>query len=218
MKELIKKLNLNYHIREMKNFELNEETMNNVGEWPVIVKLIVSCLLAIGLCVLANQFYFKSLKNEYKSLVLNEVKLKDEVKLNIQLTAGQEQYKEKIKEMNDSFKTLLKKLPTDIEMDGLLEDITNKGISNGIEFKKLQMLKPIKTEFYTEHPIEIVIDGTYHSLSKFIGDISNLNRIVTFHDFELSPSKKENDLLELKVMAKTYKYRNKDEEVKNETN
>ncbi len=201
---------LEKEMRGLESFELNDETFKNAGSWPVIVKLISIILLVGTLLFLSNQFYFKSIKAKHENLKIEEVKLKEDVLFKIQSTAGLGLYKTQIKEMEDSFDEQLSQLPTAIEMDGLLKDITEKGIINGIEFKKFQMLKEFETEFYIEHPIEIVVNGTYHSLAKFISQVSNLNRIVTFHDFELkNVSKEDVGLLELKVIAKTYKYRKK---------
>ena len=219
--ELLKKLNLKKHIRDVQNFELNNDTLNNTSDWPLFVKIIVSMLMSITILAISYQFYFKAQQRSYETLIKAEKGLKEQVVFKINLTAGEKQYQDKINIMNKSFKSLLLKLPSDIEMDELLEDITNKGNENGIEFKKLQMLKPLKSEFYVEHPIEIIIDGSYHSLSGFIGDISNLSRIVTFHDFDLTPSKNKNGLLELKILAKTYKYKDSkedEEDTKNENN
>lgn len=199
-------------LRGLESFELNEDTLKNAGSWPVVVKLISLVLLIGTLLFMSNQFYFKNVKNKYENLNIEEVKLKEDVLFKIQQTAGLELYKTQIKEMEESFEEQLSQLPTVIEMDGLLKDITEKGIVNGIEFKKVQMLKEFETEFYIEHPIEIIIFGTYHSLARFISEVSNLNRIVTFHDFDLrNISSNESGLLEMKVIAKTYKYRQKKE-------
>lgn len=196
--------------RGLESFELNEETFRNAGTWPITVKVIAMILLVGTILFLSNQFYFKSLKSKYENMLIEEVKIKEEVLFKIQQTAGLKLYENQINEMESSFEAQLSQLPTDIEMDGLLKDITEKGIENGVEFKKFQMLKEFETEFYIEHPIEIIINGTYHSLARFISEVSNLNRIVTFHDFELRNSGDSDlGLLELKVIAKTYKYRKK---------
>lgn len=205
---------INKQRREFETFELD----SNYGAWPTLVKIIMTTGIVILFIVFVTAFHFNGLKQEFNNLQAEETQLKEEVIIKIAQTSGLSLYQDKITEMENSFESLLSKLPTDIEMDGLLKDITEKGIDNGVEFKKLQMLKEVETPFYTEHPIEIIIEGTYHSLSKFISDVSTLGRIVTFHDFELFPkdSNNEDSLLQLKIIAKTYKYRNKREALTNE--
>ena len=67
-------------------------------------------------------------------------------------------------------------------------------------------------------PLGFQFVGTYHQLAKFVSDVANLDRIVTLYDFELAPletsSKKstssnnlEDKKLQLKIIAKTYRYR-----------
>ena len=55
-------------------------------------------------------------------------------------------------------------------------------------------------------PIEITVRGTYHSFGQFLNDLTQLSRIITIHDFVVSPSQKNPDLLEMTVLVKTYKY------------
>lgn len=202
---------LKREIRNLESFELNEDSLKSAGDWPISVKFIGSLLLVSLTVFISYQFYFNNLSLKYDKAVKEEVTLKDSVLFKIQQTAGVELYKERIEEMEENFKSQLSQLPTAIEMDGVLKDITERGISNGIEFKKFQMLKEVISEFYIEHPIEIVVEGTYHSLGNFISEVANLDRIVTFHDFELKKiSEEEDSLLSLTIIAKTYKYRNKE--------
>lgn len=193
--------------RAVESFEFNVDSLRIAGDWPITIRFVLTTILLISTIVLSTQFHFKSKYAYHNKLVKEEKELTEQVMFKITQSAGVDQYNKKIEEMNTSFEGLLAKLPTDIEMDGLLNDITKTGINNGVEFKNLQMLKEIKTEFYIEHPIEITIAGTYHSLGQFISEISNLSRIVTFHDFEMDNSLIESDnLLQIKVIAKTYKY------------
>lgn len=198
---------INREKRDMKSFEFTPDSFRIAGDWPVTVKTFFTIALMIFVVVGSLQFHFKTKYAYHNKLIKEESELTSQVMAKITQSSGIDQYNDKIKEMNQSFETLLSKLPTDIEMDGLLNDITKNGINNGIEFKNFQMLKEIKTEFYIEHPIEITVAGTYHSIGRFISDISNLSRIVTFHDFEMIDRTTDTQkLLEIKVIAKTYKY------------
>lgn len=192
--------------RNLESFEMNDETMKNSGSWPLLVKIISVILLNITIVFLANQFHFKKVQNEYNKSMKQEKVLMDSVIFKIKQTAGVEEYKTRIDNMKLSFEEQLSQLPTAVEIDGLLKDITETAMSNGIEVEKFQMLKEVSSEFYIEVPIEIKLIGTYHSLGNFIGEVSHLERIVTFHDFNLTQENEEG-LLSLRVIAKTYKYK-----------
>ncbi len=201
--------------RNLESFEMNDEALKNSGSWPLLVKVLSVILLNVTIIFLANQFHFKKVQGQYQNAVLQEQKLMDSVLFKIKQTAGVDDYKIRIDEMKGSFEAQLSQLPTDIEMDGLLKDVTETAMMNGIEFEKFQMLKEVSSEFYIEVPIEVVLVGTYHSLGNFISEVSHLERIVTFHDFDLKQENKEN-LLKLRVVAKTYKYKTQKKGVNNE--
>lgn len=205
-------------LREIQSFELNEDSFRMAGDWPISIKIIASTCLAIALLVAANQFHFKSMQSNYDKMVKEETTLKESVKFKILQTAGIDLYKERIENMSKDFESQLSQLPTAMEIDGVLRDITEKGDSNRIEFKKFQMMKELTSEFYIEHPISMELTGTYHDLASFLNDVSSSDRIVTFHNFDLTKSEKEDDnkTLNLKVIAKTYKYRNKANETEGE--
>ena len=206
-KKIKKFLSAEKHL--ISNFEFNQDSINNSGEWPLTIKVVVTLSIAILLSIASYQILFKSNSTKFEKLIKEERTLTDEVFKKIDLSSGIEKYTGKIENMNASFNNLLSNLPTDIEMDGLLNDITQKGVKNGIEFKKFELLPEIASEFYVEQPIDMIIIGDYHALANFISDVSNLKRIVTFHEFELVNKDNNKDAeskLEMKITVKTYKY------------
>ena len=84
-----------------------------------------------------------------------------------------------------SFETILRQLPSDTEIPGLIEDITLVGLKNGLNFTSIDLRPEQKYEFYIEKPIQIVVSGTYHELGAFVSDVADLTRIVTLHDFTI---------------------------------
>jgi type IV pilus assembly protein PilO len=110
-------------------------------------------------------------------------------------------------EMKQTFGALLRQLPEDTEVPGLLEDISQLGLDSGLEFESIGLGKEFIKEFYAELPIDIKVKGGYHSLATFVSGISALPRIVTLHNYTLVPgSEKANGNLLMTVTAKTYRY------------
>ena len=109
--------------------------------------------------------------------------------------------------MEESFGALVSQLPSDTEVPGLLEDITNKGLLNGLSISAIELKKERAQEFYVELPISITASGSYHDLGAFISGMAGLPRIVTLHDFQITNSKKNPNSLDMKILAKTYRYR-----------
>ena len=113
-------------------------------------------------------------------------------------------------EMETSFGVLLRQLPSDTEVPGLLEDITRTGLGSGLEFEEIKLLQEVAQQFYIELPIQISVVGSYHDLATFVSGVASLPRIVTLHDFEIKPvASGDNTKLRMKILAKTYRYNDK---------
>jgi type IV pilus assembly protein PilO len=188
---------------------------NNVGDWPSPVKMVVILLV----CVLAAGagFYFitqEQLVNLDKEVEQVKAKL-DEFKTKQSEANSLEKLKEQLKQIEDSFKELLKKLPTETEVPGLLVDISQTGLANGLNFDLFQPMgeRDGQGGFYKELPIKLRVRGSYHALGKFVSDIALLQRIVTQHNITIAPvpNNKTGDLI-LDTTAKTYRYQSESEE------
>lgn len=99
------------------------------------------------------------------------------------------QYKAQLEEMQRSFVVLSNQLPRDTEIPGLILDISEKGLSNGLELELFEPQPENTMDFYAEKPIKIVAKGTYKELATFVSDLSGLPRIVTINNINLTPVK-----------------------------
>jgi type IV pilus assembly protein PilO len=126
------------------------------------------------------------------------------------MAANLELYTQQMKEMENSFGMLLRQLPSDTEVPGLLEDITRTGLGSGLEFEEIKLLPEVTQQFYIELPIQITVTGAYHDLATFVSGVAGLPRIVTLHDFDLAPANPDGGpKLRMSILAKTYRYNDK---------
>ena len=91
-----------------------------------------------------------------------------------------------------------------------MEDITNKGLLNGLQISSIDLQPEVSREFYVELPIAIVASGSYHDLGAFISGMAALPRIVTLHDFVIRAQNEGGPVLDISITAKTYRYREGD--------
>jgi len=190
----------------LKGFDINDLDFNNAGSWPAPIKLIV--LIIVFALVVGGGYWFL-IKDQYVSLdrvEAEEVKLKEQYQTKAYKVANLEAYRQQMKEMEVSFGELLKQLPADTEVPGLLEDITNTGLGTGLDIKHITLKPEVSKEFYVELPIDIAVVGTYHSLASFVSGVAALPRIVTLHNFTIKPVKGVGERLEMSITAKTYRY------------
>jgi len=86
-----------------------------------------------------------------------------------------------------------------------LVDISQTGLSSGLEFELFQPLSEVPTEFYAELPISIKVKGSYHQLGEFVSGIAALPRIVTTHNLKITFAGKSAGELTMTATAKTYR-------------
>jgi type IV pilus assembly protein PilO len=125
--------------------------------------------------------------------------------------ANLEAYRAQKAEMEATFGALLRQLPSDTEVPGLLDDITRTALDNELTIESIELQPERKTEFYVELPIDIVVEGSYHKIGSFISGVANLSRIVTLHDFLVTPQDGNPDSLKMTILAKTYRYLEEEE-------
>lgn len=198
-------------MESLKGFDVNDLDFNNAGSWPGPIKVIV--FIVVFALIVGGGYWFL-IKDQYiklESVVAKETKLKDQYERKAYKVANLVSFREQMLEMERTFGALLKQLPADTEVPGLLEDITNTGLGSGLEINQIK-LQPEKTqEFYVELPIDISVSGSYHDLAAFVSGVASLPRIVTLHDFTLEASKARKgesgaDMLTMNIKAKTYRY------------
>ncbi|MDG1938326.1 MAG: type 4a pilus biogenesis protein PilO [Pseudomonadales bacterium] len=192
--------------------EIDQLDWENPGSWPGVVKVFI--LFAVfALClVLGYSFFTQSQLDQLHSVQTKEASLKTEFKQKAFEAANLDALRKQMEEMQKIFGALVSQLPSDTEVPGLLEDITATGVDNGLEFQSIELQPEVAQEFYIELPIDIDVTGSYHDLGAFVSGISGLPRIVTLHDFEILPIEERPGVMAMKILAKTYRYKDEGEQ------
>ncbi len=197
-------------LRSLREFDIGDLDLDNVGSWPLAVKVSLWVVLLIAVLFGGYYWHIKDLQRVLADAEAKEVTLKKDFEKKAFQAANLEAYRQQMAEMEESFGALVSQLPSDTEVPGLLEDITNKGQLNGLTIKSIDLQKEKAQEFYVELPISISAKGSYHDLGAFISGMAGLPRIVTLHDFQISAIKDNPNSLDMKIIAKTYRYKDED--------
>ena len=193
--------------------ELQSLDPRDPGRWPLPVRAG-----AVGLCfvvltiALIYFFVWDEQRPELQRREDVEQQLRQEFKTKHAKAVNLDLYKQQLKDIERSFGALLRQLPGKTEVPNLLVDISQTGLSAGLEEKLFQPQGEVKKDFYAELPIRIRLTGSYHQFGQFVSGIAALPRIVTLHDIEIrSENKDAYDQLSLELTAKTYRYLDEDE-------
>jgi type IV pilus assembly protein PilO len=194
----------------LRKIDFNDLDLNNLGSWPAVVKSVAGAMVLIIVLALGYNFYLKDLLDQLDQSRATEVALKEQFATKAFKAANLDAYKAQMTEMQTSFGALLRQLPSDTEVPGLLEDITRTGLGSGLEFEEIKLLPEAAQQFYIELPIQITVVGGYHDLATFVSGVASLPRIVTLHDFEIKPMEPgSTQKLRMSILAKTYRYNDK---------
>ncbi len=203
--------------------DLNELDFNNIGRWPLAARLLAVTLIFAAVLGAGYWYFTQDKIAELKVVESKEQPLKDEFKQKQGKAANLEAYKQQMVEMEKRFGSMLRQLPQKTEVAGLLVEVSQTGLSNGLEFSLFKPSDEVRKEFYAELPVNISVTGTYHDFGGFVSGLAALPRIVTIHNVVISPtnskeSKQKEDLgidedklLNITLVAKTYRYLDEDE-------
>lgn len=187
--------------------DIDIEDLKKIGSAPLPVKIGIVIALCIALLIAGYFFDTTAQIAELDKVTAEEKQLRIIFSGKQAKAANLEAYKQQLEEMRTSFGTLLRQLPNETEIETLLTDISQTGISAGleIEYFKPEGLRP--KEFYSEYPIKLKVTGRYHEFAEFISGVAALPRIVTVQDISIAPSDPKGGVkLTMELTAITYQY------------
>ena len=199
-------MNLNIDFEELKNLDFND-----VGGWPLGIKVVAVVLLCAATLFAGYWFHTRNQLVELGQVQEQEQELLETFTAKQHRAVNLEAYKAQMAEMERSYDTMLRQLPSETEVAELLVDVSQAGLANGLEFDLFKPGAEQPAEFYAELPISIKVTGTYHDFGSFVSDVAALPRIVTLHDITVVPGKGEAPLV-MDATAKTYRYFGEDEQ------
>ncbi|MBE9567749.1 MAG: type 4a pilus biogenesis protein PilO [Proteobacteria bacterium] len=187
--------------------DLDIEDLKKIGTAPLPIKIAIVVVLCIALAVAGYFLDTTEQKLELDKIIAEEQNLRAIFSAKQAKAANLVAYKQQLDEMNTSFGTLLRQLPDETEIETLLTDISQTGISSGLEidFFKPEGLRP--KEFYSEYPIKLKVTGRFHEFAEFISGVAALPRIVTVQEISIKPADaKSGTKLTMELTAITYQY------------
>lgn len=195
------------NLAEINLQDLDVDDLKKIGSAPLPIKIAIIVFLCAILAVAA--YFLDTTKQiaELDNVIAEEQQLRKLFSEKQAKAANLEAYKQQLEEMRTSFGTLLRQLPNETEIETLLTDISQTGISSGLEidFFKPEGLRP--KEFYSEYPIKLKVTGRYHEFAEFISGVAALPRIVTVQDIVITPSEPKGGVkLSMELTAITYQY------------
>lgn len=182
---------------------------NDPGQWPFLPKLACYAVVAIVAIVLGYLFLLSDEQAKLEQEVAREPELKASLTTKAGLAANLPELRKQKSQVEEYVTQLEKQLPGKAEMDALLSDINQAGLGRGLQFELFRPGAEMVRDFYAEQPISLKVGGRYHDFGAFAADISNLSRIVTLHNLQITHVNEKNGptgMLQMEALARTYRY------------
>lgn len=190
---------------ELSNFDIND-----LGSATRRVKLLLASFVCLLIIFMGYYFIIKKQQGELDGVKAKESPLRATFLEKKALAINLDEYKKQMVEAEETFGVLLKQLPNESEIPDLLIDMTQVGLSRGLQFSQIRPGATIQKDFYAEKNVLIKAKGSYHQIAGFISDIAALPRIINVADFTLGKSKEDAGQLNLQATTKTYHYLEED--------
>lgn len=209
---------------DKESFDFNEfrhsfESLDtqNYGTWPLPVKLTVFVFIVLLIGALTWALPVSSKIDAIKAAESERATLLDTYREKESKAHHLQEYKDQIAQMETEFTALLDQLPKDTRVSELVEGINMTGVGSNIRFTDIKVEPEIEQEFFIEQPISINALGGYHEFGNFVSGLAALPRIITVHDFTVTPRSETpigqnimEKIPELNLLLQTKTYRSKE--------
>ena len=193
-------------LMNLRSIDLRELDFASVGAWSSRRKTAVALMWLSLLLVLGYLLFLLSSTTRLQQQAEAQVALKTAFESRVAQVANLDAYVIQLHDLEAAFSAMLKQLPAQAQVPGLLEQVSQLGKANGLVIERIQWLPEVLQPFYAELPLQMTLAGGYHELGLFVSAMASLPRIVTLHDFALAPLNGTGDgQLRMTLLARTYR-------------
>ena len=187
------------------SLELRDLDLANAGEWPALAQWLALAALFASVFAASWLLLCEGKRDALAAAQDAGAELRNARQHKAAQSAVLEPLKAQRTALDAALLELLRTLPTDTQVPGLLEDIARAAVSNDLAVEGIALEAEQALELHIELPIRLTVAGGYHQLGAFAAAVGTLERVVTLHDFELVPAQAP-PALRFAVLAKTYRY------------
>lgn len=204
----------------LSEINLSDIDLREAGDWPLAGKLVLAALVVAAVVGGGYYFFISEQLEGLDRVAREEQQLRQEFIEKQRVAANLEAFRIQLEQMEADLEIMLRQLPTGTEMPDLLEDVSNTGKKNGLEFELFKPEAEQPRDFYAAKPITIKAKGTFHQFGAFVSGVAALPRIVTLENATLSSEaagrpaarggaqaqRRDNEPLTIQATLQTYRY------------
>jgi type IV pilus assembly protein PilO len=174
---------------------------------PLKAAVTAGAVLVIGL--LYYQFFYSDLSQDIASGHQAQGALRTERETYEKRKKEYVAYRDELRKLQEEQRELLKALPKKAEIPNFMSNIEEQAGISGLEVLNLNIDAEVPEELYVKIPVRMEVRGSYHAMTKFFKNVSELRRIVNIENLAIAVevSDRENQpKLRAKFVAATFRY------------
>lgn len=122
-------------------------------------------------------------------------------------------FREEVRQLELELDKLLRILPARRNTPELMRRVRTLAEQGDFNLLRFTPGAFVEQDFYSEWPIAINLEGTYHNLAQFFERVSRFSRIINIEDLQVASLTAESDhTISASFRAKTFVYKEEDEE------
>ena len=174
------------------------------------VKIAITAGLVLAIIGGYGGLFYLDLQDQIKGARNRQHQLRTEKESYVKRQREYQAYRTELTQLQQEQRELLKALPKKAEIPTFLSNIQEQAELSGLEIVSLTIDAENPLELYIRIPIRIEVIGTYHAITKFFKNLSELPRIVNVENLALAIDKSlvgVSPRLRARFTAATFRYR-----------
>jgi type IV pilus assembly protein PilO len=174
------------------------------------IKIAITGGLVAAIFGIYGGMFYLDIQDQIKGARARQQQLKTEKESYQKRQREYQAYRTELTQLQQEQRELLKALPKKAEIPTFLSNIQEQAELAGLEIVSLTIDAENPQELYIRIPIRIEVRGTYHAITKFFKNLSELPRIVNVEGLSLAIEKAESGgspRLRARFVAATFRYR-----------
>jgi type IV pilus assembly protein PilO len=188
--------------------------MNNFLQKLLRLKTPVKIAVTLGIIVLIvgayGGLFYLDIQDQIKGAQTRGTQLQTEKRNYEKRKREYQAYRTELTQLQQEQRDLLKALPKKAEIPTFLSNLQEQAELSGVEIVSLTIDAESPSQLYIRIPVRVDVRGTYHSITKFFKNLSELPRIVNVERLALSIEKRDTGLsprMRARFVAVTFRYR-----------
>lgn len=150
------------------------------------VALLLGLFIAVALAGAVHYAWLRGLNDEIKAKRTELDGLNAEIQKGRAAERKLSQFREEVKRLELDLAKLLQILPSKRNTEDLIKRIETLTRQGDFTLKRFTPGEFVGKDFYSEWPISIQLDGTYHNLALFFDRMSRFSRIINVEEMKIN--------------------------------